>query len=126
MDNATQVGSLIVRARTGYGLYPLENAHVTVTLEDREDSKVVADVYTDNSGNTPIIKVAVEGNNRKGEYYPTGQDFTVEVAKDGYQTVILYGVKLYPGVETSQTVLMAPLPDNQGIKPQPYDIEIMI
>ena len=84
MDNATQVGSLIVRARTGYGLYPLENAHVTVTLEDREDSKVVADVYTDNSGNTPIIKVAVEGNNRKGEYYPTGQDFTVEVAKDGY------------------------------------------
>ena len=90
MDNATQVGSLIVRARTGYGLYPLENAHVTVTLEDREDSKVVADVYTDNSGNTPIIKVAVEGNNRKGEYYPTGQDFTVEVAKDGYQTVILY------------------------------------
>ena len=58
MDNATQVGSLIVRARTGYGLYPLENAHVTVTLEDREDSKVVADVYTDNSGNTPIIKVA--------------------------------------------------------------------
>ena len=44
MDNATQVGSLIVRARTGYGLYPLENARVTVTLEDKENSKVVADV----------------------------------------------------------------------------------
>ena len=72
MDNATQVGSLIVRARTGYGLYPLENAHVTVTLEDREDSKVVADVYTDNSGNTPIIKVAVLSH-RSGLYRRGGE-----------------------------------------------------
>ena len=121
-----QTGTLTIRVNTGYGIYPLEGALVTVSLEDKENASVVSQTYTNSSGTTPQIMLKVRGDNEQGEYLPGGQRFTIEVSKDGYRTLIYHGVQLYPLIDTLLTVNLAPLPDRPGIRMTPYDSEIIL
>ena len=123
IDN--QTGSLTIRVETGYGIYPLESAFISVYAENDEDTTVVSQSYTDSSGSTPKIVLAVSGDNDRGEYLPIGQTFTIEVSKDGYQTLVYHGVQLYPLIDTILSVNLSPLPDRPGVKLTPYDGEIV-
>ena len=121
-----QTGTLTIRVNAGYGIYPLKGALVTVSLEDKNDDSVVSQTYTDCSGATPQILLKVRGDNEQGEYLPGGQRFTIEVSKDGYQTLIYHGVQLYPLIDTLLNVNLAPLPDRPGVRITPYDGEIIL
>ena len=121
----SQIGSLTVHVQSGYGIYPLADATVKVYAEDPGKGNVVSVTKTDNAGNTPKILLDVRGDNDRGEYLPGGQLFTIEVNKDGYQSVIYRGVQLYPLIETLLTVNLPSLPDRPGKRLTRYDGELV-
>ena len=118
-------GSIQVRARTGYGFFPLEGVLVTVFSEDGGNSTVVASGYTNESGLSGefILPATVEDGST--DLAPLARKFTVEAEKPGYQSVILHGVRIYPQVLTVQNVNLAPLPEKTGLIPTPYDLEMV-
>ena len=117
----TDVGKLIVKARSGFGIYPLEG--VTVTVIPEEGASVSASAVTDETGSTPEILLEL----------PQGEDlsprvylYTVEAVFPGYQKLIYEGVELYPGVTTVLVLNMTALPEDNGAGLYRYDEEVVI
>ena len=127
MNTVTEgnTGSILIRARTGYGLFPLVGVLVTVSSEEGADSTVVATGYTNNSGLSPAFLLPATVKEGSTELLPIAKKFTIEAAKNGYQTVILHGIQIYPGVMTVQNINLAPLPERPGVKLLPYDEELV-
>lgn len=128
MDNrieSDEVGSIVIRTRSGYGLFPLEGVLVTVFSEEGENSTTVAMDRTNASGISPEFLLPATVKAGSTELRPIARKFTIETSKPGYQTVILHGVQIYPGVLTVQNINMAPLPDRQGERLTEYDKEIV-
>ena len=120
-----QNGSLTVHVQSGYGVYPLEGALVTVYTE-QGDGGVIAQSLTDESGNTPRIELSAGAENDRSDLLPGGQLFTIETSKEGYQSVVYRNVQLYPLIETLLNVNLSALPDVPGKKITPYDGEIIL
>ena len=125
-NERTGNGVLTVHVQSGYGVYPLEGALVTVSSEEGANSGVVSQSYTDESGNTPRIFLNASGENDRPGEIPGGRRFTIEVQKDGYQTVVYHNVQLYPLIETLLNVNMSALPDRPGKRLTPYDKELIV
>ena len=122
---AEPTGSILIRARTGYGLFPLENVFVTVISEEGAKGSVVATGYTNDSGLSPEFVLPATVREGSTELKPIAKKFTVEAEKPGYQAVILHGVQIYPGVLTVQNINLAPLPERPGVQFTPYDEELV-
>ncbi len=124
-NNYENQGQLVVKVRSGFGIFPLKDALVTVRSEAGEESTVLAEFYTDDMGSTPVVDLSFPFPENQENLRPLPQKYTVEVLKPGFQTVILHGVEVYPGVTTIQSINMAALPD----KPIPglteYDKEMV-
>lgn len=118
-------GSILIRTRTGYGIFPLSEVLITVLSEDFQNSTVVASGYTDDSGLSPEFVLSATVNEGSTEIKPLAKKFTVEAEKPGYQTVILHGIQVYPGVLTVQNINLAPLPERAGRVPTSYDQELV-
>ena len=118
-------GSVLVRTRTGYGIFPLENVLVTIFSEEGMDSTVVATGYTNSSGLSPEFVLPATVREGSTELKPIAKKFTIEAEKPGYQSVILHGIQIYPGVLTVQNINMAPLPEKQGLQLTAYDEELV-
>jgi hypothetical protein len=119
------VGSILIRARTGYGFFPLEGVLVTVISEEGASSTVVATGYTNDSGLSPEFVLPASVREGSTDLEPLARKFTVEAEKPGYQSVILHGIRVYPQVLTVQNVNLAPLPEKTGLEPTPYDLEMV-
>ncbi|MBQ8399527.1 MAG: carboxypeptidase regulatory-like domain-containing protein [Clostridia bacterium] len=119
------IGSIVIRARSGYGLFPLSDVLVTIFSQDGENSTTVAVGYTDESGLSPEFVLPATVKEGSTQLKPIAQRFTIEASKPGYQTVILHGVQVYPGVQTVQNLNMAPLPSRPGQTLTEYDKELV-
>ena len=112
-----RTGILILKVKTGLGVYPVPGAAITVMSERGSESDVEAVVYTDTAGIAPplILPAAQIGSavpGSTGLLHPN--TYTVEVDKEGYYGDTRYGVPVFPGVTSVQTVYLTPLPDRTG------------
>ena len=115
------VGKLIVRARSGFGMYPLEGVLVTVIPVEGDAAAVVV---TDETGGTP--EILLELPQTEDRTAPRPFLYTVEAAFPGYQKMIYENVEIYPGVTTVLVLNLTALPETDGVAPAPYDREVVI
>lgn len=106
-------GALLVRVFTGLGSYPVEGARVTVMREklDKEEEEAEAVLHTDTAGIAgPVIldSGAFDFQTPGTEILPA--TYTVAVSKPGSFGVVRYGVAVYPGQTSIQTVFTVALP----------------
>ena len=112
-----RTGILLLKIKTGLGIYPVPGAMVTVSSEAGEASGVVSVVYTDSAGIAPPITLPAGriGNERPDSAgLLTPNTYTVEVDRKGYYSAARYGVPVFPGVVSEQTIYLTPLPDTEG------------
>lgn len=111
-ENMTGIGGLIVTATTLRGLYPVENAKVTVFTGTKENMNVIAEAVTDISGKTPLIKLpapssvyteAPDPSERPYAYY------NIETSADGYIPTGNYNVAVFDKVTSVQNVSLYPI-----------------
>ena len=57
----TETGRMIVKTRTGFGMYPLEKVLVTLLPEGKEENAPASSAYTDETGSTPLLLVSSLG-----------------------------------------------------------------
>ena len=112
-----RTGILILKVKTGRGIYPIPGAAVTVQSELGPESDVEIVTYTDPAGITPpmILAAGQIGNaepGSSGRLHPN--TYTVEVTKEGYSSAVRYGVPVFPGVTSVQTVYLIPRADGSG------------
>lgn len=126
MDEKADIrtGILILKVKTGLGVYPVPGAAVTVMSEQGSMSDVEAVVYTDTAGIAPPL-ILPAGQIGSAEPGSTGlldpNTYTVEVDKEGYYGGVRYGVPVFPGVTSVQTVYLTPLSSAGGVSEAGYE-----
>ena len=111
MENSPTVGYLIVNVSTARGAIPLEDAAVTVTYDEPDNTSVFAVMTTDMSGKSQKIELPApsrELSEAPGNTKPYAT-YTVAVEKEGYYSVTNAGVPIFAGVTSIQPVEMIPL-----------------
>ena len=104
-------GSLRVAVRTAGGALPVSRA--IVTIKDQNE-KLLAVFFTDENGNTPLLKVLAppkentESPNAAGAAYYL---YNVDTDKNGFKSVRNIGVPVYSGVTSVQPVELVPVSD---------------
>ncbi|MBQ9467844.1 MAG: hypothetical protein IJU52_02420 [Clostridia bacterium] len=122
---AGQTAVLKVRVSSGYGIFPIEGALVTVFGEEESAQNVVAQSFTGRDGATPDMVITLTNRSSEGALTPVRNAYTVETSKEGYQTSVVQNVLLYASVETVLAVNLASLPDRPGAALSKYDREII-
>lgn len=115
MNNGTiSTGRLIVKAKAGTVDFPVEGVLITLTSELGENSKVEAVIRTDSSGIAGPVILPSSGVPIPGEEKKDLLSYTVEADKEGYYSLVRYGVNVFPDTTTIQNLFMIPLPVNLG------------
>lgn len=115
MDNQQlQTGQLIVKAKSGTVDFPVPGVMITLTSELGENSTVESVIHTDESGIAGPVLLPASALPRPGEEKKDLLRYTVEADKEGYYSLIRYGVNVFPGTTTIQNLLMIPLPVDLG------------
>ena len=115
MDNQQlQTGQLIVKAKSGTVDFPVSGVMITLTSELGENSTVESVLYTDESGIAGPVFLPASTLPTPGEEKKNLLRYTVEADKEGYYSLIRYGVNIFPNTTTIQNLLMIPLPVDLG------------
>ena len=104
-------GFIRVTVRTAGGAVPVERAIVTV--KDGGEN-LLAVFFTDESGNTPTLKVAAPPKANSEIPNSDGAAFyvyNIDTDKVGYGSVRNIGVPVFPGVTSVQPVELTPSPE---------------
>ena len=108
------VGFLQVWATSARGVFPVENATVTVSGVENGVPILYRTVFTDESGLTPLMAlptVSAQLSMRPGNVQPFTL-YTVQIEKDGFFPVENTGVPIYEGIIARQPVNLVPLPED--------------
>lgn len=111
-ENMSGIGGLIVNATAIRGLYPVENAKVTVFTGTKENMNVIAEAVTDISGKTPLIKLGAPSSVYTEAPDPSERPYAyynIETSADGYITTDNYNVAVFDKVTSLQNVSLYPL-----------------
>lgn len=105
-----ETGYVNVSAFTALGALPIKDAKVSIyTWNEQEEEKLVRSVMTDENGKAPIIELPVLLN--QGSTSPEGRtEYHLVVDADGYHTVIIINVEVYPGITNQFSVNLEPIP----------------
>ena len=117
MNNDFDVsGFLKVTVLSGIFLFPIEDAKVTISSDEIDNSDVITTVYTDKSGSTGPIPLAAYDENYNIPQTPIRpvKIYNVTVTKDGYSKVIAQSVPIFPNIVSEKFVYMVPLPEMLG------------
>lgn len=114
-DGKIPTGTLIIKAKAGTVDFPVEGAMITLTSQLGENSRVEAVVYTDASGIAGPVILPASALPTPGEEKKDLLQYTVEADKDGYYSLVRYGVNIFPETTTIQNLFMIPLPISLGI-----------
>ena len=115
MDNGRiPTGQLIIKAKSGTVDYPVGNVMITLTSELGENSTVEAVLHTDESGIAGPVVLPASGFPAPGEEKKDLLRYTVEADREGYYSIIRYGVNIFPDTTTIQNLFMIPLPVDLG------------
>ncbi len=99
-------GSITVRVTTLKGLYPVENATVTVFTGDGTERNEYASMLTDQSGRTETIKLPAPNKQLSETAGASSQPYSrynVSVTADGYLENIHLNIPVFDGVISVQT-----------------------
>ncbi len=111
-EDMAGVGRLIVQATSVRGLYPVERARVTVFTEDVDNPNIIAEVYTDKSGRTPLIELpapssvfteAPDPSERPYSYY------NIRTVADGFVDTLHYNIAVFDKITSIQNVNLLPV-----------------
>lgn len=101
-------GYLRVTVRTAGGAIPVQRAIVTVK---DENETLLAVFFTDESGNTPTLKVSAPPKENTESPNSGGAAFfryNIDTDKAGYKSVRNIGVPVYSGVTSVQPIELVP------------------
>jgi len=103
-------GGLTVRVQTA-GAYPIEDAIVRVRGAQEGNSEIIFSLVTDNDGLTEKIRLPTPSP-ELSKYPDSKEDpyslYDVEIAADGYAPKNLYGLTVFPEIDSLQIVGLIP------------------
>ncbi len=108
------VGFLQIWATSARGVFPIENATVTVSGVENGVPVLYRTVFTDQSGLTPLMAlptVSAQLSMQPGNQNPFTL-YTVQIEKNGFFPVENTGVPIYEGIIARQPVNLVPLPED--------------
>lgn len=108
-----ETGYVNVNAFTALGALPIKDAKVSIyTWNELEEEKLIHTVMTDENGKAPIIELPIILNH--GITSPEGRtEYHLVIEADGYHTVIIINVEVYPGIANQFSVNLTPLPKGE-------------
>lgn len=119
-DDMTGSGGIIVFATAVRGLYPIENARVTVFTGEGDNIKILAESLTDKSGKTPLMKLSAPSSDFTEAPDPSERPYAyynIRTVADGYVETLNYNVAVFDDITSVQSVSLYPIasrPDNSG------------
>lgn len=111
------VGRLVVIATSVRGIYPVENARVTVFSGEGNDQKIISELSTDQSGKTQPFLLATPKKEYAEAPEPAVRPFAlynVKTEADGFVTTENYNVAVFDGVTSLQNVELVPISSKVG------------
>lgn len=112
-------GYLRIRVWTADGALPVENAIVTISDYNGEESggEILYSLRTDNGGLTQVVFLPAppKSNSQHPGETPPYSLYTVAVSKEGYYTVENVGVMVFDGVVAIQPVNLIPFSESDAI-----------
>ena len=105
-------GNIIVIATAIRGLYPVENAKVTVFTGRGEDERIIAEQFTNRSGRTAPFSLPAPSASFTDAPNPAQRPFAyynVRTTADGYIETVNYNVAVFDNTTSLQNVSMYPL-----------------
>lgn len=120
------VGYIEVSVYTALGALPVENALVTIFVNEDGQERVITYFRTGNDGQTTPLEVPVEydpavPDTDPENYYST---YNVRVAADGYQTAKVKNVQVYPKTKTIMAVNLVPIANGEPLDSPGIDVVI--
>lgn len=118
----TSTGTLMVSVFTSRARIPLENASVSISQMKDKGLVLIAQCYTDRNGYTNPIELEtpdIQHSLQPSDVIPFST-FSVAVAVEGYVSMTVNDVQVFPTVRTIQSFVMIPLqegadPDDKGM-----------
>lgn len=113
--NITQnVGYLTVRTSAAFLAIPIADAVIAVrTVAEDGSTSIFAILKTNESGETQTIEIPAPP--QSNSLSPGGKTpyslVNIEVNAEGYYSVAMQNVPIFPGITSTQNVNMIPLPD---------------
>lgn len=107
-------GSLIFQISTGSGAFPISDAVIILTSQKTDEYRMIK---TDGTGKTEAIKLSAPPKELSLEPSATDKpygEYNAQISADGYITVMIYGVEVFPGVTSIEEVDMQPRPNAKG------------
>lgn len=128
------IGTLVVQVYTSKARIPVEGAAVLVTCQNQEGAEELVTLQTtDASGFTKPILLATPVRGESTSPLPSGSDeipyttCSVWAEHEGFLSMHIEGVQIFPGIQTLQEMKLVPLGcgadctqewDTQEISPQ--------
>ena len=110
---ADSFGSLVVQVQTARGAFPVSEAAVIVTTRQNGENTVVQNVFTNQSGETPEIRLPAP--KKEDAQSPSSElpftDYDIEITTPLYYTAIIRDVQVFGDEKTIQIVDLIPLPE---------------
>lgn len=109
-------GTLTVRAVTG-GAYPVKNALVRVIGGEEDNRFVTYTMLTDEDGLTKTLNLPAPATVYSMAPAPSEAPYSLynlEIDADGYYSKRIYGVTVFPGVNSLQEINMIPLSNSSN------------
>ena len=116
-DDMQGMGKLIVIVTSVRGIYPVENARVTVFTGDGKNAKTIGEYTTDNSGRTPVIELPAPSSAYTESPDPTERPFAyynIKTVADGFVDALNYNVAVFDKTTSLQNVNLQPLTTGVG------------
>ncbi len=124
-NSDSQKGSLIAIVTALRGIYPVENAEVTVFTGNIGDKQVIDKAFTDSSGrtrpfllDTPNKQISLEEQNDSTPY----SAYNLEIKAEGYRDNVHINIPIFSGVtslQRSNMMLLETAGEDKG--PQIFD-----
>lgn len=116
-DSKLSIGFLVVNAVTADGLIPIEDALITVSITEGDNTYVYRVARTDRSGKTPRLAIPtpdISLSLSPSEELPY-TTVTIEGDKEGYYTSQYINAPVFPEVVTLQQVNFIPIDERARV-----------
>lgn len=126
METTGETGFVNVNVFTALGALPVNNANVSIyTWNEEEGETLIRSVTTNASGNAPVIELPVMLG--QGMASPEGRtEYHLAVEAEGYHTIIIINVEVYPDIRNQFNVNLTPIPRGEQSRDETISIPIQI
>lgn len=107
----SETGFLTFQVTTAQGNIPVENARISISIPLGNDYHIAKILYSDESGKTapfPLPAPDSSLSNTPGNKKPYSE-YNVSATADGYNTVQLFNVPVFEGINSIQPINLLPV-----------------